>query len=237
MLRRAARKLHNPQLSLLANSVELDAFTKVRKAIDDMVAMLKKQQEDEVKKNDWCKLEIHENEMATEKANDLKADLEARVAELIETIKTLENGIADAKRQIAQLQVDLQRASEDRKAENMDFQKTVADQTVTIEVLKVALDRLATYYDFLQQHAKGHAVQTPPVPQMEYKPSKGAKGVMDMIEKLIYDAKELRADSVKSESDAQAAYEQNVTDTNDSVAALQADIIQKTEAKVDAEKV
>ena len=57
-----------------------------------------------------------------------------------------------------------------------------------------------------------------------------------MIEKLVYDAKELRADSVKSESDAQAAYEQNVADTNDSVAALQSDIVQKTEAKVDAEK-
>merc|ERR1719215_623603 len=221
MLRRAAQKSHNPAIALLANSVELDAFTKVKKAIDDMIAMLRKQQEDEVKKNDWCKLEIHENEMATEKANDLKADLEARIAELTETIKSLENGIADAKRQIAQLQVDLQRASEDRKAENMDFQKTVADQTVTIEVLKFALDRLATYYDFLQQHAKGHTAQTPPVPQMEYKQSKGAKGVMEMIEKLVYDAKELRADSVKSEIDAQAAYESNVADTNDSVAALQ----------------
>merc|ERR1712190_443627 len=112
----------------------------------------------------------------------------------------------------------------------------VADQTVTIEVLKVALDRLATYYDFLQQHASGRTAQTPPVPQMEYKPSKGAKGVMQMIEKLIYDAKEMRADSVKSESDAQAAYESNVADTNDSVAALQKDIVTKTEAKVDAEK-
>merc|ERR1712151_1062268 len=40
----------------------------------------------------------------------------------------------------------------------------------------------------------------------------------------------------KSESDAQAAYEKTVADTNDSVAALQADIVQKTEAKVDAEK-
>merc|ERR1719436_874068 len=221
-LRRAARRTHNPQLSLLANAVELDAFTKVKKAIDDMVAMLKKQQADEVKKNDWCKLEIHENEMATERAEDLKADLEARIAELAEKIKALEDGIADAKAQIAQLQMDLQRSSEDRKAENLDFQKTVADQTVTIEVLHVALDRLATYYDLLQQKAEGHGKrQTPPVPQMEYKPSKGAKGVMQMIEKLVYDSKELRANSVKSESDAQAAYEQNVADTNDSIAALQ----------------
>merc|ERR1719291_661022 len=120
LLRRVAKKTGSPQLAVLATTVELDAFTKVKKAIDDMVGMLKKQQADEVKHNDWCKLEIHENEMATEKANDLKADLEAKIAELAETIKALENGIADAKAQIAQLQVDLQRASEDRKAENMD---------------------------------------------------------------------------------------------------------------------
>merc|ERR1740123_2133676 len=59
---------------------------------------------------------------------------------------------------------------------------------------------------------------------------------MQMIEKLVYDAKEMRADSVKSEQGAQAAYESNVADTNDSVAALQKDIVIKTEAKVDAEK-
>merc|ERR1712083_980477 len=67
-------------------------------------------------------------------------------------------------------------------------------------------------------------------------PSKGAKGVMEMIEKLVYDAKELRADSVKAESDAQAAYEQNVADTNDSVDGLQKQIVEQTAAKVQAEK-
>merc|ERR1719221_364596 len=115
-LRRTAAKMHNPQLSLLANSVELDAFTKVKKAIDDMIAMLKKQMADEVKKNDWCKAEIHSNEMATERGEDEKADLEAKIAELAETIKSLEASIADAKAQIAQLRLDLQRSSEDRKA-------------------------------------------------------------------------------------------------------------------------
>merc|ERR1740121_2885560 len=46
----------------------------------------------------------------------------------------------------------------------------------------------------------------------------------------------LRADSVKSESAAQAAYEQTVADTNGSVAALQKEILSKTEAKASAKK-
>merc|ERR1719487_1501483 len=144
-LRRAAAKSHDPALSVLATSVELDAFTRVKKAIDEMIATLKTQQADEVKKNDWCKDELQKNEMTIAKTTDHKADLEAKEAELEEHIKALAQGIEEAKAQIAQMQVDLQRASEDRVKENLDFQKTIADQTATIEVLNKALDRLATY--------------------------------------------------------------------------------------------
>merc|ERR1719420_112297 len=185
---------------------------------------------DEVKKNDWCKAELQQNEMATMKTKDLKADLEAKSGELEATIKRLSEEIAKAKADVANLQVELQRASEDRKQENLDFQKTVADQTATAEILNKALDKLATFYDeaFVQTH-KGK--QTPPVPQMEYSKSKGAGGVMSMIEKLIYGTKDITAKSKKSESESQAAYEELVADTNDSVDGLMKEITSKEKAK------
>merc|ERR1719433_175381 len=123
--------------------------------------------------------------------------------------------------------------------ENQVFQKTVADQTATVEVLKMALERLAAYYnkESLIQGAKvANRRQTPPVPQMEYKKSAGSAGVMEMIEKLIQEASGLIKDSTKSESEAQAAYEQTVGDTNDSVAALQQEVVSKKKAKADAQK-
>jgi len=233
-LRVAATKHHDPRLSVLATSVELDAFTKVKKAIDDMIATLKKQMEDEVKKSDYCKSELQENEMSIAKTSDEKASLEAHSAKLSEDIKALEDAIAAAKAEIEQLRVNLQRAGEDRLTANIDFQKTVADQTMTVEVLKKALARLAKFYDesLLQKNAK----QTPPVPQMEFKKSAGSGGVMQMIEKLIQEAKELIVDSRKEEISAQAGYEATVADTNDSVTALQAQITSKTKAKVAATK-
>merc|ERR1719386_433809 len=142
------------------------------------------------------------------------------------------------------MQLNLQRASEARQKENLEFQKTVADQTATQEILAKALDKLATFYDkdsLVQIRQNGvatqahHGKQTPPA-QMEYKPSAGASGAMSMIEKLIYDAKELVAESVKSESEAQAQYESLVEDTNASVHELQKSIVTKTEAKAVAEK-
>merc|ERR1719482_2135528 len=223
---------------MLATSVELDAFTKVKAMIDKMIETLKTQNADEVKKNDWCKESLQENEMATMKTKDLKADLEAKIGELEATIKTLSEEIQKAKDDISNLQVELQRASEDRKQENLDFQTTVADPTATAEILNKALDRLATFYDeaaFTQVHA-GARKQTPPVPQMEYSKSKGAGGVMSMIEKLIYDTKDIKAKSQKAESEAQAAYEALVADTNDSIADLTKAITSKTKAKAQAKK-
>merc|ERR1719247_1654941 len=203
-----------------------------------MIATLKTQQADEVKKNDWCKSELQENEMATMKEKDLKADLEAKSGQLENTIKTLSDEVEKAKLAISELKVDLQRASENRKKENLDFQKVVADQTVTAEILAKALDKLATFYDeaaFAQTH-KRSLRQTPPVPQMEYKKSSGAGGVMSMIEKLIYDTKDITADSKKTESEAQAAYEALVSDTNESIKDLGAAITSKSKAKAKAKK-
>jgi hypothetical protein len=241
VLRKIALKTHNIDISFLANKVELDAFTKVKKAIDDMITMLKTEQADEVKKNDYCKEELQSTEMSIAKADDHKADLQAKIGSLSSDETTLADEIEAAKAAIGQAQLDLQRASEDRQKENLDFQKTIADQTITIEILLKAMERLAQFYDaqFLQKNAAGHkgsSKQTPPVQQMEYKPNAGASGIMSMIEKLIYDAKQLVKDSKAAESEAQASYEQLVTDTNQSIADLSAQVVEKTAAKAKANK-
>jgi len=234
LIRSAGIKNHDKTMALLATTVELDAFTKVKKAIDDMVGTLQQQQVDEVKKNDYCKKELQDNEMDTMKTEDLRDDLNAKIGSLESQIITLGKEIVDAKAAMSQAQLDLQRASEDRQTENRDFQKTIADQTVTIEVLHKALDRLAQYYDtveFAQLHK-----QTPPVAQKEYKANAGAGGVMSMIEKLMQDARDLMTKSKQSENEAQQAYEALVADTNASVDELTKAVATKTKETAKAKK-
>jgi uncharacterized coiled-coil protein SlyX len=207
-----------------------------------MIVMLKKQTEDEVKKYDWCKAEFKENEMTTLKTEDRKADLEAKIAELESTIKALEADIAKATQDIEEAQVALQSASLSRKQENLDYQKVVADQTVVIDVLKKALKRMAKYYEgeSLLQRRKSSEDPAPgsvaPVAQMEYKPSSGASGVMQMLEKLISEAKELMAESKSSENEAQKAYEETIASTNAQIVDLQKLLTIKTKAKAKATK-
>merc|ERR1719321_1559595 len=93
ILRKVALQNKDPTLGLLATSVQLDAFTKVKKAIDDMIATLKQQQEDEVKKKDYCNSGIQTNEMDTAKNTDAKGDLEVEIDDLKGTIQNLQASI------------------------------------------------------------------------------------------------------------------------------------------------
>merc|ERR1719281_1434474 len=65
-LSQAAEKFQDPRLSTLATQARLDAFTKVKKSIQDMVDKLIKEKEDEIKHKDFCIEEINNNERDTE---------------------------------------------------------------------------------------------------------------------------------------------------------------------------
>merc|ERR1712113_947553 len=62
-----------------------------------------------------------------------------------------------------------------------------------------------------------------------------AGGVMGMIQQIINDAKAMEAEAIRSEEDAQKAYEDFVKDTNNSIEAKSRNIVSKSEEKASAE--
>merc|ERR1712038_1173374 len=215
-----AQKFHNPKLSNLAYRVRLDAFTRVKKAIDDMVAQLLKEKADEIKHKDFCTDEFNTNQLQTEKKEREKKDLIAKIEDLEMTIKSLAEAIDKLKAEIAEMQVQMKRAGEDREKENKEFQTTVADQRATQKLLKAALTVLQDFYGkkaaFMRQH-KQPAGPPPPPGFEEYKKNAASGGVMKMIQEIINDAKAMEAEAIRSEEDAQKAYEDFVKETNASI--------------------
>merc|ERR1719434_92258 len=140
LLSAVAQKVQNPRLATLAVRVRLDAFTRVKKAIDDMVAQLTKEKQDEIKHKDFCVDEFNTNELQTEKKEREKADLTAKIEDLELTIKQLTEAIDQLKSEVAEMQVQMKRAGEDREKENKEFQMTVADQRATQKLLTAALN-------------------------------------------------------------------------------------------------
>jgi len=237
LLSKIAAKVGNPRLAAIASQVKLDAFTKVKQAIDDMVSQLLKEKEDEIKHKDFCVEEFNSNQLQTEKKERHKEDLLAKVEDLELTIKTLGQAITSLKSEIAEMQVQMKRAGEDREKENKDFQQTVADQRASQKLLQSALSILKGFYDkkaaFLQKQEP--AGPPPPAGFKEYKKSSGSGGVMGMIQQIIQDAKAMEAEAIRAEEDSQKAYEGFVKETNASVEAKSKDIVNKSEEKAKGE--
>jgi len=238
LLSKVAQKFHNPRLSTLAYRVKLDAFTRVKKAIDDMIAQLLKEKADEIKHKDFCTDEFNTNQLQTEKKEREKQDLLARIADLEATIKALGEAIDTLKAEIAEMQVQLKRAGEDREKQNKEFQMTVADQRETQKLLTAALGVLKDFYgkggSALIQ--KQEPAGPPPPPGFEaYKNNAASGGVMQLIQQIISDAKAMEAETIRAEEDAQKAYEDFVKETNNSIEAKSRDIVNKSEEKAKAE--
>jgi len=231
LLSAIARKTGNPRLSTLATQVKLDAFKRVIKAIDDMIEELMKQKKDEIKHRDYCIENMNNNEKMTERKDRDKKDLIALIEDLTVTINDLAKAIETLKAEIAEMQVQLKHAGEDRQLANKEFQTTVADQRATQKLLKSALDVLKAVY------AKKMALmqQTPPAGFKKFEKNKNSGGVMGMMQQIIDDAKTLENDAIRSEEQAQKAYEEFVKDTNASIEEKSKDIVNKSELKADAE--
>jgi len=224
-----------PRLSTLATQVRLDAFTRVKKAIDDMVTQLIHEKEDEIKHKDFCIDEFNKNQMSTEKKDREKTDALAKIADLEMAMKTLNDAIDGLKGEISEMQVQLKRAGEDREKQNKEFQQTVSDQRATQKLLASALKILEGFYATkgasMMQRQQEPAGPAPPSGFEAYKNNESSPGVQGMIQQIINDAKAMEKDAIRAEEDAQKTYEAFVKDTNQSVEAKGKEIVNKSEEK------
>merc|ERR1719313_1492877 len=214
LLRQAAMKSGDRQLSMLSSKMKLLDFSEILTAIDAQMAELKKIQKEEADKYEFCTSEIKANEKETAAKTDLKADLEQKIADLESTIGTLTEEIAA-----------LKAASETREAENKDFQVTVADQKATQAILKKATDRMKAFYGFVQQPKQG-----------TYDKHGGGNIVVSLLQSVIAESEDVEKKALNAENEAQKTYEEYITDSNASNSAAATNIMNKSGSKAKAEQ-
>jgi hypothetical protein len=219
LLQRAARRSRSPELSLFASQMELNAFTKVKAAIDKFLGQLRAEQQHEVEHKDYCDKSIHENELSTTDVLNRINLTDAAIAKTANAITAMTQTIAANKKALQETRQSFHDGSLDRAEASLLFQRVLADQRATEQVLKKALNRMAQFYNtaLLQQ--------TPPVAQKEYKKHGGGAGVMELLKKIIAEAKELQAESFKGEQDAVNAYGKLVVETHAVVEAKEREIV------------
>jgi len=226
VLVQAAAATGAPELSLLASRAQLDTFTKVKEEIDKMVVELKRQQQDEIEHRDWCIKDLNENKRDTEAAYDRKDKLQNDIADLTKTIEYLTKEIDAATTAVAEMQEQMKRASENREAENADYQQTVSDQRITQMILQKALKRMQEVYAFMQQQPGAPHIETSgthtdpgngPARFTKYEEHAGGSRVLRMLEEVLADSRKTEDEAIAAEQDAQGAYENLMQDSNKAI--------------------
>lgn len=227
-----ARKNGNWALASLAVRVRLDAFTKVREAMDKMIAELRKAQQEEYEKEAYCKKEIYDTKWSIKKGGYTKQDLDEKHRELVNKLEVLGNDVAGLNEEIAEMQVSLKQAGEERLKENVLFQQSVSDQRATVDILQKALARLSLFYSqkdaFVQVNQEpGAAVPPPPPKGKDYQKHGSGGGALQMLSMIINAAGRTEAELETSEQHSQAAYATFAQDVTNSVQANRGIIIEK----------
>jgi len=243
VIRDIAMKTHNLRLLALSSTVQLDAFENVKKAIDEMVAALKKQKQDEVEQQDFCVAEFQENEKQTSVKQREIEDIGAVIENAKANIAQLTKDIEAQNALIAETEIQMKKAGQDRELENHEFQTATADQRATQQILKKALARLEEFYKekeatLLQSQEgaePGAAAPPPPAGFGEYKKNAGSGGVMMLIQNVIDEAATMEKDGLQAETDSQTGYEEFVKNSNDAIANANTAIATKTDEKAQEE--
>lgn len=243
VLEGAAARLGVPALAALAVKTKLDAFGRVKADIEKMVIELQKQQQDEIAHRDWCIKSFNENNRSTEAAYDKKDSLVAKIAELTKEIESLTKEIDASVAAIAEMQVQMKRASELREGENADYQQTMSDQRLTQMILNKALKRMQQVYAFLEQQPGAAHIHTSgnhtdpgngPARFTKYESNVGGGKVVSMLQEVIADSVKMENDAIAAEQDAQVAYESFMQDSNKAITQYTKKIVNMKGARASA---
>jgi len=135
-------------------------FEKVLKMIDDLVAMLKKEQTDDEHKKEYCMKQFDSSEDQLKSLERTASDLETAIADAEEAVATTKDEIKVLGATIKELDKTVAEATEQRKAEHEEFTQLMASNTAAKELLMMAKNRLHKFYN-----PKLHRPESTPAPE------------------------------------------------------------------------
>merc|ERR1719277_2429033 len=135
------------ELVMLALMGKSQDFGKVLTMIDDMVALLGREQGDDDAKKAYCESSLDKTEDEKKGLDNAIADLEKAMETTKTNIATLASEIAALIAGVEALDKSVQEATATRKAENAEFKATMAADTAAKELIGLAKNRMNQFYN------------------------------------------------------------------------------------------
>jgi len=224
-------------------------FAEVVKMCDEMVEVLKKEQQDDNHKKEYCAGQFG-------LAEDKKKGLERTIAKETNAIATTKDAIATTIEEIAALETGIRKldrsvaeATEQRKQENAEYKELMSSDGQAKELLAFAKNRLNKFYNpkmykedksapsFVQVvAAKKDAPSPPPETWDAYSKKSGeSNSVISMMDLLLKDLEKEMTEAKAEEQEAQADYETMMKESADKRTTDSKSLTEKSSAKADME--
>lgn len=246
-LRTLAAKYQSTSMAEIAVAVKTGGhFDKVMVMIDKMIALLRKEEAEDIDHRDRC--ESSQNKNAND-ADDLshsmgKADddlirLGDTEGELKATIKSLKEAIGSTKSDMEQL-LDM------RNKESRAHVKALKDDADAVDLIAKAIVSLSQYYknnkiplDLMQKKAPEYTVDEDKAPETTFSGGGARKGesggIVAILEMIKEDTENEMKVSRSDDADAEAGYEKNRAALQDTYDAQEASKIQAEKELADTE--
>jgi hypothetical protein len=222
-IQRLGKKFHSFGLMQLASVASSDPFVKIRGLIEDMIAKLLKEAEEEATQKAFCDKEMGASKKSeaqkTATIEKLQARIDgntAKIAELNDAVKTLEAEVADIDKAQAEATAIRNKEKTDNLAAIKDFRDS-ADAVVT------AMGVLKSFYEggaLIQTHSQRAVSRRP-----EFGGAKtdAASGIISVLEVAESDFTRLLAETETEEDAAADAYAKQTEENKVSKATKEAD--------------
>merc|ERR1719353_2472197 len=213
ILKGVASKTKSFAFSQLASMAQSDPFVKIRGLIEDMIAKLLKEAQEEATQKAFCDEEMGKSKTSQDEKTMTLDKLKARIdgasstiAELTESIKTLESEIAEIDKAQAS-------ATKIRTTEAADYAQASKDFKDSAEAVAKAIEVLKNFYEgsFLQLTAKTGLKSKQP--SFGGTKSDIASTIISVLEMSEEDFTTLLAETEATEDEAAKAYTK-LTDEN-----------------------
>lgn len=248
-----SRRSDGRQYAQLSTEAQKDALGLVEQEIAKMITDLKKQQKQEVTKKDECEAKLQRTDMDRIKAEDDLKDYEGAVDEVVAKIEQLNEQIADEEKDIEALRKQSKEAVVDRAEEKKIYKAKMPSLQLTIDVLHKAEERLSMFYkreESLVQKRQQSLVQTDsqytptkaklldeaaPV-QKTYERHQGNAGVLEMLDKLVYDLRVEMQDAATEDAAGDTTLQELIATNDQAIKDANAAIYEKTREIVSEKK-
>jgi len=222
------------------------SFDKVLVMIDNMSALLKKEQNDDNDKKEYCEKQIDSTEDKVKTLELAVSDLAKAIADGKESVATLAEEIEGLSAGIKALDTQVAEATEQRKEEHADSVETLANDNAAKELIDMAKNRMNKFYNPKLHKAAPvapvafaqYGVAPPPPPETfgAYgKKGEESGGVIAMMDMMVADLDKEITEIEVGEKNAQEEYEQMMSDSAAKRANDAKSIEDKESAKADTE--